>query len=798
VFYLNHNPQLHSVKIYYKKSGKQGFFTSEGTCVFPPNQCHYHILGFGFHHHDEYRKMDKAFIKKILAKKIGIIYVCTKLPENPIIDKRLIYVETGFRWFTHFLFRNPTGFKAAFSSNNVPSAISKCKLFATHFGQSMPIIKSEKDLPELNKIKDIITTSKECLIETHDGLGDILMSLPTAKTLHDQGWKVNYLVEKGKKDIFKNLDYINEIYTQATDIPLVKTSRYIKLTNRLSNYSLDFNKQNRIYSTAYLAGLKKEELTTEKPILKLSKEEKKWAKKELKDYNKTVAICWHAVGSNRSYFKGLTQKLCDQLTEKGYTPIILSQEKAPFQNCRDYAGHTNLRELFALINEVDHVVSVDTGTLHIAGAFNKSTIGIFGPMKAGWRCSTYPNCYPLEPDKREIKCYPCADKQARLPEERMCNHLESLCLKTITPRKILYKLDEITGNVDYSINITGKEINKYKRKVKKRLKVKSILINRTSGLGDILMTTSAINAFKKQDPDIFITYRTNQPEVLYNNNKIHSIITTEMEHQPDLSPYQEEYDKIIDLNYMFESEGVSGKLGRISEEEYMNSPRLDILYKACGLSTKKIYPMIYKATKEEIRYAKKVLKGLKKKKTILYVLNSTSPYRTYPIDQGIKTIKRLLKNYNVVVVGTIDRMWKNSEHHFNKYYYKHIQRLPKSSFLDLSDQTSIRDVAALVKQCDLVITPDTGVMHLAEALKIKCLALFGNVDPRLRCSHYKYVKTVFKNLPCLCGDRHAYKKNGYCPDFEAVESSFTRRIGASCMRAIQPDEIIQKAGGIIK
>ncbi len=384
--------------------------------------------------------MDVPFIKSMLDKKIGIVYICTKLPKNAIVDKRLIYIETGFRWFTHLLFRNPTEFKAAFSSNNTTNAREKCRLFATHFGQSIPIIRSEKDLPELIELKENLENNKECLIETGDGLGDVLMSLPGAKTLYDRGYKVNYLVEKGKNDIFKNIDYIDGVYNNISDIATHKIKRYIALTNKLSNYGMDYNKQNRIYSSAYFMGLSKSELTTDKPILKLSEEEKLWAKNKLREYNKTVAVCWHAVGTNRAYFRGLTQQLCDRLTEKGYTPVILSQEKTPYQNCVDLAGQTNLRELFAIINEVNCVISVDTGTLHVAAAFDKPTIGIFGPIKADWRCSTYPNCYPLEPDKRIVKCHPCSDRQWRAPETRQCNHLESFCLRTITPKRIMSKL----------------------------------------------------------------------------------------------------------------------------------------------------------------------------------------------------------------------------------------------------------------------------------------------------------------------------------------------------------------------
>jgi heptosyltransferase-1 len=50
--------------------------------------------------------------------------------------------------------------------------------------------------------------------------------------------------------------------------------------------------------------------------------------------------------------------------------------------------------------------------------------------------------------------------------------------------------------------------------------------------------------------------------------------------------------------------------------------------------------------------------------------------------------------------------------------------------VDVSGQTSLRELAAVLAGCDLLVSGDTGPMHLAVAVGTPVLALFGATDPR--------------------------------------------------------------------
>ena len=432
----NLNDSFRPVTIYYKSKESDTFHESTGCTVFPP-ECNILTVGFGFHHYEH--KMDTHFINKLIKLTIGIIYICDELPWNAVRHENIVYIKTGFNWFTHMLIRNPQVFKAVFH-NNTSYAKKYAEAFSQFQGYKLPILKNAEEIKKIKVISKQIIGSKKILIETFDGLGDILMSLPTAYTFHKQGWEVDYYVALNKKEIFENLDFVNKVYTRKEKIPIYAYNKHFILTHKLSTYGLAFNQQHRIYSSAYLCGLANKELEIKKPIITLSDKEKEYANTILKGHKNTVGICWFAYGTNRSYFRDSVQQLIDMMNIKRlgapkFTPVLLGTEKFPFQGAIDLTGQTTLRQLFALINKLDYIITVDTGVLHIAGAFDKPTLALMGPIPAEWRCSTYKKCTSLTP---KIPCYPCWDKQSVEPKKRKCNIIESFCLRTMNS-KILYK-----------------------------------------------------------------------------------------------------------------------------------------------------------------------------------------------------------------------------------------------------------------------------------------------------------------------------------------------------------------------
>lgn len=75
------------------------------------------------------------------------------------------------------------------------------------------------------------------------------------------------------------------------------------------------------------------------------------------------------------------------------------------------------------------------------------------------------------------------------------------------------------------------------------------------------------------------------------------------------------------------------------------------------------------------------------------------------------------------------------------------QSLPKDRVINLAGQTTLRELAAYIKKCDLFLTNDSGPMHMASALDVPLLALFGSTSDQTT-SPYKGGKVIHKHVAC--------------------------------------------------
>ncbi len=59
-----------------------------------------------------------------------------------------------------------------------------------------------------------------------------------------------------------------------------------------------------------------------------------------------------------------------------------------------------------------------------------------------------------------------------------------------------------------------------------------------------------------------------------------------------------------------------------------------------------------------------------------------------------------------------------------------VQAAAKTALVDIAGRTSLGDAIALIACCDLFITNDSGLMHVAGALGVPTVAVFGSTDPK--------------------------------------------------------------------
>lgn len=92
---------------------------------------------------------------------------------------------------------------------------------------------------------------------------------------------------------------------------------------------------------------------------------------------------------------------------------------------------------------------------------------------------------------------------------------------------------------------------------------------------------------------------------------------------------------------------------------------------------------------------------------------------------------------------------------------------------NLAGKTDLKQLAALIKLCRVLVANDTGPLHLAAALGVPVVGIFGSSDPEATGPRGRFARVIYKNLPCgPCLKR-------FCPtDF-------------LCMTSITPEEVIR-------
>ncbi|HOO91149.1 MAG TPA: lipopolysaccharide heptosyltransferase II [Syntrophales bacterium] len=77
-----------------------------------------------------------------------------------------------------------------------------------------------------------------------------------------------------------------------------------------------------------------------------------------------------------------------------------------------------------------------------------------------------------------------------------------------------------------------------------------------------------------------------------------------------------------------------------------------------------------------------------------------------------------------------------------------IQQYSKNPIINLAGETTLNEVIGLIRKCDLFISNDSGLMHLAGALDIPLIAIFGSTNPATTSPVGERSIVIHKDVPC--------------------------------------------------
>ncbi len=327
-----------------------------------------------------------------------------------------------------------------------------------------------------------------------------------------------------------------------------------------------------------------------------------------------------------------------------------------------------------------------------------------------------------------------------------------------------------------------------------------ILIIKFAAIGDVLRTTPLLRALRKKYPKAKIYWLTQNVSfaVLSNNNFIDRLFIYNRQNLNRLK--RETFDLLISLDKdkgatyaavripakikkgfgrnnkgeltPFDTDSdYAYRLGIDDELKFKKNKKTyqQISFEQSGLKYRQ-EPYIFNLYKKDIYFADKKLKsrGLEARGLKVGIVTGAGKVfagKRLALSSYVKIIKGLvnLKNTQVLLLGGPGEKQTN----------KRLSAIFKNSVIDTGCDNTIGQFAAIINNCNVVITGDTLTMHLGIALRKHVIVFFGSTS-QSEIELYKKGTKIIPKLKCA----PCYKR--ICP------------IGERCMAAIKPERIIEE------
>jgi len=176
-----------------------------------------------------------------------------------------------------------------------------------------------------------------------------------------------------------------------------------------------------------------------KPILVLTNDERefghRWCQERLGEGTRIgVVLQTQAQARNWPY----TPEFAEILLERGYKVCTIDGVRRVSDRIPAAIG-MDIRRVAAILENLDAVVSPDTGILHLAGTVGTPVLGLFGSTDGALRMREYPGSW--SDTRKVVDCGPCCYAYACLKSDDTRDHFQ--CLKRLTTSFVLYEMERM-------------------------------------------------------------------------------------------------------------------------------------------------------------------------------------------------------------------------------------------------------------------------------------------------------------------------------------------------------------------
>ncbi len=324
---------------------------------------------------------------------------------------------------------------------------------------------------------------------------------------------------------------------------------------------------------------------------------------------------------------------------------------------------------------------------------------------------------------------------------------------------------------------------------------RNLLVLRFSSVGDVVLTSGALSALKRETPDATITYVTksafvdlvrHHPAVtnvvgLAPGESVHALLARVREHGP--------YDGVIDLHGKLRSRWIAARTGARRKVVWQKRPLSDTVlvplrvrrYRALMPIAARYHgaverfvgkslprePLVYVtgAAAFEAAREKLIAKGVDLTRPIVVMSpGALWPTKQWPVDRfGALAAKASVNGANVVLTGSS----------LEADLTKQVRAIAPLA-VDLAGALTLAELGGVISHARAAVANDSGPMHMARALAVPTLAFFGSTDPaQFRFDGHALAYTGVECSPCsLHGLARCPRKHFRCMNDLEVERAY--------------------------
>lgn len=304
-----------------------------------------------------------------------------------------------------------------------------------------------------------------------------------------------------------------------------------------------------------------------------------------------------------------------------------------------------------------------------------------------------------------------------------------------------------------------------------------ILVIRFSSIGDIVLTTPVVRALKTQldDTEVHFCTKIQYKNLVASNPYIDRVHLLEKDLSTLVSQLKaEKFDFIVDLHNNLRTRIIKTRLSRPSKafdklnwekwlivnfkvnklpnvhivDRYMDTvATLGIKKDALGLD-------YFIPEKDEVE--REWLPETHRKEYVAFAIGGQLETKKLPLNRMIELCDKI--NKPIIVLGGKEDIENGEklEDFFNRKHEKEDQKKPlealgkKALIYNACGKFNLNQSASIIKGASYVFTHDTGLMHIAAALKKNIFSIWGNTIPEFGMYPYQTKFTILENKKLDC------------------------------------------------